>query len=106
MKKSLCIQLVLITAALAACNRPMYQQAPYDVDPYAYPGDAPDSSNACPIESADLPPDYYTWLSCFRPYGTVTVDPDIYGFYYHRYHGTIIRAGFGGFGSRGGSVHS
>jgi hypothetical protein len=108
MKKTVCIQLVLITAALAACNRPLYQQAPYgqdayDVDPYSYPADAPDSTNACPIESADLPPDYYTWLACFRPYGTITVQPDIYGFYYHRYHRAIIRSGFGG---RTGVVHS
>ena len=93
MKKTTCIQLVLITAALAACNRPMYQQEYY---PSGYPGDLPDSTNSCPIEYSQLPPDYYNWLYGFRPYGSVYVDPYINAYYLHRYRETVVRAGFGG----------
>jgi|SRR5579871_3139887 len=96
MKKTTCIHLVLITAALAACNRPMYQQEYYS--PEYYPGDLPDSTNACPIGYSQLPPDYYNWLYSFRPYGSYYVDPSInIDLYYgHRYRETVVRAGFGG----------
>jgi hypothetical protein len=98
MKKTACIKLVLITAALASCNKPMYQQE-YFSDPPYYPGDPPDSTNSCPVEYSQLPPDYYIWLNGFRPYGGFYVDPGInvyYNFYYRTYHRPgITRAGFG-----------
>jgi hypothetical protein len=95
MKKSTTIHLVLITAALAACNRPMYQQEYYS--PGYYPGDLPDSTNSCPIEGSDLPFDYYNWMYSFRPYGSYYVDPININIYYQRhYRGTVWRSGFGG----------
>jgi hypothetical protein len=96
MKKSTAIHLVLITAALAACNRPMYQQE-YQA-PAAYPGDLPDSTNSCPIESAYLPFDYYNWMYAFRPYGSYYVDPTININFYYPWHygGSVHRSGFGG----------
>ena len=95
MKKSTTIHLVLITAALAACNRPMYQQDYYT--PGYYPGDLPDSTNSCPIETTDLPFDYYNWMYAFRPYGSYYVDPININFYYQRhYRQTVARSGFGG----------
>jgi len=91
MKKSTTIHLVLITAALAACNRPMYQQE------YYYPGDLPDSTNSCPIECTNLPFDYYNWMYSFRPYGSYYVDPININIYYQRhYRTTVLRSGFGG----------
>jgi hypothetical protein len=95
MKKTACIQLVLITAALAACNRPMYQQEYYT--PGYYPGDPPDSTNACPIEYSQFPPDYYNWVYGFRPYGSFYFDPSVnINFYYYRhYRETVHRSGFG-----------
>ena len=96
MKKTTCIKLVLITAALAACNRPMYQQEYYS--PGYYPGDLPDSTNACPIEYSQLPPDYYNWLYGFRPYGGFYIDPYINVYYVHPRHGHVVRSGFGGGG--------
>ena len=96
MKKSTTIQLVLITAVLAACNKPMYQQEYYT--PGYYPGDEPDSTNSCPIEGSYLPPDYYNWMYGFRPYGSFYVDPGInINVYYQRhYRETVWRSGFGG----------
>ncbi|HLZ87896.1 MAG TPA: hypothetical protein VKQ52_11665 [Puia sp.] len=94
MKKTACIQLVLITAALAACNRPMYQQEYYS--PAYYPGDLPDSTNSCPIDYSPFPPDYYNWWYGFRPYGTVYVDPYVNVYYRHRHRETVRRSGFGG----------
>lgn len=95
MKKSTAIHLVLITAALAACNRPMYQQE-YEA-PANYPGDPPDSTNSCPIECTDLPLDYYNWMYAFRPFGSYYVDPGInINIYYQRhYRQTVWRSGFG-----------
>jgi hypothetical protein len=70
MKKSKKIQLVLITAALASCNRTLFPSQP---DPVYDPGyvQSPantdsvyaDSSNACPVDSAMYDgyyPYYYT----------------------------------------------
>jgi hypothetical protein len=79
MKKTGCIRLVLITAALAACNRPMYQQEYYT--PGYYPDDLPDSTNSCPIEYSNLPLDYYNWM---------------YGFRFYPYPMQAHRGGFGG----------
>jgi hypothetical protein len=104
MKKTTCIQLVLITAALASCNRPMYQREDYDdMD------DQPDSTNSCPLAESDLPPDFYTWSAGFPPYNLDYSDPfsiNFYldGYYFYRYPATIRRAGFGRIG--GGSGHS
>ncbi|GGB10646.1 hypothetical protein [Puia dinghuensis] len=87
MKKTSCIKLVLITAALAACNKPIYQQGSYLPD--YYPSDPPDSTNSCPIDYPqllpDFSPDYYTWLYGFRPY-------------HHHHRAGVSRAGFGGGG--------
>ncbi|HXB08749.1 MAG TPA: hypothetical protein VNW04_16575 [Puia sp.] len=94
MKKTTGIKLVLITAALAACNKPMYQQGYYS-DPVYYSGDQPDSTNSCPIEYSQLPPDYYNWLYGFRPYGGFYVNPSINFYYLRYYRGTVTRAGFG-----------
>ena len=100
MKKTTCIQLVLITAALAACNRPHYQDPPeYQEDvPQA---EAPDSTNSCPLMPDDLPPDYYTWYYGFQPNGMYYDDPlYLEGHYYYREHRhVIVRHGFGGTGS-------
>ncbi|MBS1663694.1 MAG: hypothetical protein JST68_21805 [Bacteroidetes bacterium] len=89
MKKTACIQLVLITAALAACNKPLYQQ-----DPVYYEGDAPDSTNSCPIADPYLyayQPDYFNWISAFRYYP------------YRSPHPIIVRAGFGHRPAKAGS---
>ena len=96
MKKSTTIHLVLITAFLAACNKPMYQQEYYT--PGYYPGNEPDSTNSCPIEGSDLPPDYYNWIYGFRPYGNFYFDPTLsINIYYQRhYRETVLRSGFGG----------
>jgi hypothetical protein len=103
MKKTNAIQLVLITAAMAACNRPLYQQRAegyedpgYSADasasvPTAGPGpggaadaDAPDSTNSCPVESSFLPPDYYDWYNGAGAFGSITVNFNINGYYtYH-----------------------
>jgi hypothetical protein len=105
MKKSTCIQLVLITAALAACNKPMYQQQDYDPG-YYEAGDPPDSTNSCPIELSAMPPDYYNWLYCFRPYGTITLEPNIIGFYAYQPLRHVTRAGFGVYGAKVGTAIS
>jgi hypothetical protein len=103
MLKTNAIQLVLITAAMAACNHPLYQRPAagyedpeYSTDasagsPTAGPGprgtvdaDAPDSTNSCPVESSWLPPDYYDWYNGSGPFGSVTVNFNINGYYaYH-----------------------
>lgn len=98
MKKTNCIKLVLITAALAGCDRPLYQQREY------YEGDPPDSSNSCPMELSDLPPDYYTWYSGLQPFNYYYGDGfNLGGYYFYRYHATVVRAGFGRVGSPGHS---
>ncbi len=106
MKKTRVIQLVLLTAALASCNRPLYQQSSRQ-DPRE--GDQPDSTNACPMTPDNLPPDYYAWYYSFRPYGIYSGDPywinGYYSFFVYRprrragatggFFGPIVRAGFG-----------
>ncbi len=108
MKKTNAINLVLITAAMAACNRPLYQQrsdgyedpgysagAPADAlatgpagrpTPGPGPADAAlrDSTNSCPVESSELPPDYYDWYNGMGPFGSFTIDFNINGFYAYR----------------------
>jgi len=128
MKKTTCIQLVLITAALAGCDRPLYQQGPdypgsYDPGPYyrgsagsdpqspydARRGDEPDSSNSCPMVQSQLPPDYYLWYSGLQPYEFYYGDGfSLNSYYAYRYPATIIREGFGRIGySKGGwGAHS
>jgi len=106
MKKTNYIQLVLITAALASCNRyfnqpdqPEYQEV--------YPqAEAPDSTNSCPLAPDDLPPDYYTWYYGFQPHGMYYDDPFyLEGYYYYRDHVRIIRHGFGRSSGPGHSGH-
>ena len=85
MKKTTCIQLVLITAALASCNRYFNQPGPPE----------------------NLPPDYYTWYYGFQPYGMYYDDPFyLEGYYYYRDHVRIVRYGFGRSGGSGHSGHS
>ena len=102
MKKTTCIQLVLITAALASCNRYFNQPDP----------PAPDSTNSCPLAPDNLPPDYYTWYYGFQPYGMYYDDPYyLEGFYDYRVQVRIVRYGFGivggsGHGGHGHSGHS
>ena len=101
MKKTNAINLVLITAAMAACNRPLYQQRSDGYDDPGYstgapagpltagPGagltaDAADSTNSCPVESSELPPDYYDWYNGMGAFGSFTVDFNINGFYAYR----------------------
>jgi hypothetical protein len=113
MKKTTCIQLVLITAALAGCDRPLYQQGSdypgaYNPGPY-YREDEPDSSNSCPLVQSQLPPDYYLWYSGLQPYDFYYGDWfSLDGYYAYRYPATIIREGFGriGYSKGGGSAHS
>jgi len=128
MKKTTCIQLVLITAALAGCDRPLYQQGsdypgapysrcyssgaydpgPYSSDPYSSPrGNEPDSSNSCPLEQSQLPPDYYLWYYGLQPFGFY-FGVGLEGYYAYRYPTTIVRAGFGrsGYAKFGGTGHS
>lgn len=115
MKKTTCIQLVLVTAALAGCDRYLYQQgcacSVYDAGPYSpgfYNGPAgarPDSSNSCPLVQSQLPPDYYIWYSGLRPSDYYYGDGfSLDGYYAYRYPATIVRAGFGniGYGRSGG----
>jgi hypothetical protein len=127
MKKTNCIQLVLITAALAGCDRPLYQQGPgypgsYDPgpeyrgsagsdpqSPYYSAGDEPDSTNSCPLVQSQLPPDYYLWYSGLRPGDFYFGDGfNLEGYYAYRYPATIVRAGFGniGYGKTGYGAHS
>lgn len=95
MKKTPYIRLVLITAALAACNRPLYQQA-------TPPPDDVDTTQACPIETSYLPPDYYIWYYGFRPYGNYYYDPFwLDNFYFYR-----SGRSRGGFGYGGKTVYS
>ena len=128
MKKTTCIRLVLITAALAGCDRPLYQQGPDypganasgsgapgssapssgapgasaagSFDPYDPPaGDEPDSNNSCPRVDSQLPPDYYLWYSGLRPWDYYYSDWfNLDGYYAYRYPATIVRAGFGKIG--------
>ena len=105
MKKTNAIQLVLITAAMAACNRPLYQQRPDGYEDPGYSADAPagtsagvpgpgprpgpgpadtagpDSTNSCPVESSALPPDYYDWYNGAGAFGSITVNFNINGYY-------------------------
>jgi hypothetical protein len=121
MKKTKCIQLVLITAALAGCDRPLYQQGsdyPVSNPPLSGPpgnprnlpaGDEPDSTNSCPLVDSQLPPDYYLWYSGLRPGDYYFGDWfNLDGYYAYRYPATIVRAGFGKIGSGrvGGTGHS
>ena len=100
MKKTTCIQLVLITAALASCDRPLYQQGEY----YEMGNTPPDSTNSCPMVQSDLPPDYYTWYSGLQPYDYYYGDGfSLNGYYFYRYPAVIVRAGFGRVGSPGHS---
>src|SRR5580704_3778916 len=111
MKKTNCIQLVLITAALAGCDRPLYQQGPgypgsYDSEPH---DPEPDSTNSCPLVQSQLPPDYYLWYSGLRPWDFYFGDGfNLEGYYAYRYPATIVRAGFGniGYGKIGYGAHS
>jgi hypothetical protein len=119
MKKTKCIQLVLITAALAGCDRPLYQQgpdypgsyypAPDAQSPYYSGGDEPDSSNSCPLVQSQLPPDYYLWYSGLRRWDFYFGDGfNLEGYYAYRYPATIVRAGFGNiaYGKVGVGAHS
>jgi len=106
MKKTRVIQLILITAALASCNRPLYQQ---DSRQDFLTGELPDSTNACPMTPDNLPPDYYAWYYSFRPYGSFFGDPywinGYYSFFVYGsrrrgganggFFGHVVRAGFG-----------
>ena len=118
MKKTHRIQLVLITAALAACDRPLYQQgsdyppAPGSDQTSAYyprMGDEPDSTNSCPLAQSQLPPDFYLWYDGLQPfdfyYGSGF---NLNGYYVYRAPATIARGGFGhiGHGRIGSSAHS
>jgi hypothetical protein len=114
MKKTTCIQLVLITAALAGCDRPFYQQGyptPYYPPAGAYESEPtqPDSTNSCPLAESQLPPDYYLWYAGLRPwdfyYGNLF---NLNGYYAYRHPATIVRAGFGKIASArvGGTGHS
>ncbi|HEV3411815.1 MAG TPA: hypothetical protein VG101_05015 [Puia sp.] len=118
MKKTNCIQLVLITAALAGCDKPLYQQGQdypgtYDPGPYSTSyipmGDQPDSGNSCPMVQSALPPDYYLWYSGLRPFDFYFGDGfNLGGYYAYRYPPTIIRTGFGrtGYAKTGSTAHS
>ena len=104
MKKTTYIQLVLITAALAGCDRPLYQ---HQQGPEA--GDRPDSSNSCPLVQSVLPPDYYIWYSGLRPFEYYYGDGfNLDGYYAYRYPLKVVRAGFGRTGNAriGSSAHS
>src|ERR1700743_473550 len=109
MKKTPYIQLVLITAVLAGCSRPLYQQ---DTPDYYYQdpmGDEPDSTNSCPLGQYDVPPDYYTWDAGFRPYGASSnggAPFGVFNYYSYRFSATIIRAGFGHGIHYGHAVHA
>jgi len=98
MKKTAVVHLVLITAALAACNKPMYQQEYYTQGYYA--GDPPDSTNSCPVEYDGYPPDYCNWFHGFRPYGSYYVDLNIIMAHRRALAGLrrspVHRSGFGG----------
>jgi hypothetical protein len=108
MKKSNAINLVLITAAIAACNRPLYQQRPDGYDDPGYstgapadaltagpvagvPSDAADSTNSCPVESSELPPDYYDWYNGTGAFGSFTVNFNINGYYAYRNPPPLVR---------------
>jgi hypothetical protein len=108
MKKTNAINLVLITAAMTACNRPLYQQRPDGYDDPGYstgapagpltagpdsraPADAADSTNSCPVESSELPPDYYDWYNGAGAFGSFTVNFNINGFYAYRNPLPLVR---------------
>ena len=125
MKKTTCIQLVLITAALAGCDRPLYlpgppfpgSSGPYAPRPYYPPAaygstipqtgisqtgtpqaDTPeqDSTNSCPLAETQLPPDYYLWYSGLRPWDFFYGNVfNLNGYYAYRHPAAIVRAGFG-----------
>lgn len=119
MKKTSCIHLVLITAALAGCDRPLYQQGGYNPyydnggnnnpsygnnNPSYGMGELPDNSNSCPLMDSDLPPDYYNWYAGLDPYDYYYGNGfSLEGYYYYRYPATIVRAGFGRIGTPGHS---
>ena len=95
MKKSNAINLVLITAAIAACNRPLYQQRPDGYDDPGYSTGSPadsltagpdsaDSTNSCPVESSALPPDYYDWYNGVGAFASFSFNVNINGFYAYR----------------------
>ena len=110
MKKTTYIQLVLITAALASCNRYFNQPEPPEYQEVYPQTEATDSTNSCPLAPDNLPPDYYTWYYGFQPYG-VYFDDAFYleGYYHYRDHVRIVRYGFGmvaGTGHGGHSVHA
>ena len=133
MKKTKGIQLVLITAALAGCDKPLYQQGPefngpvypqyesaanaspgYGTPPYGAAqadGPPPDSSNSCPMMQSQLPPDYYLWYDGLQPFNLNFSFGNWYpleGYYSYRYPATVIRYGFGrtGHAHVGFAVHS
>jgi len=81
MKKTNAIQLVLITAAMAACNSPLYQQRAEGYEDPGYSADAPDSTNSCPVESSCLPPDYYDWYNGPGAFGSFSLSFNINGYY-------------------------
>lgn len=90
MKKTPFIRLVLITAALSSCNRPMYQQQ--NMPEYESADSTNVSAEVCPLAWDDLPPDFYIWNYAFRPYGLFFGGPYRPDLYYsvvwsHRYHG-------------------
>jgi hypothetical protein len=92
MKKTPFIRMVLITAALASCNRPMYQQQQQYMPEYE-PADSTNASpESCPIAWDDLPPDFYIWNYSFRSYGMFFGGSYPQDLYYsvvraHRHHG-------------------
>jgi hypothetical protein len=117
MKKTNAIHLVLITAAMAACNRPLYQQRPDGYEDPGYstgasagaltagpaggtpggiadaglPADYADSTNSCPVESSALPPDYYDWYNGAGTFLSFNVDININGFYASRSPAPLVR---------------
>lgn len=98
MKKTPFIRLVLITAALASCNRPMYQQQQQNMPEYESADSTNVSPESCPITWDDLPPDFYIWNYSFRPYGFFFGGPYQSDLYYsvvlaHRHHGNYPLTG-------------
>jgi hypothetical protein len=108
MKKTKTIQLVLITAALASCNRPAYPTRPDESDPEYTPDSTyyeATADSACPFYYSYASPSYY-------PYYTGTYLPgwdfnfffDIQPTVYHRKGGVVRHIRYiprGGFGKLG-----
>ena len=103
MKKTNYIQLVLITAALASCNRYFNQPESPEYQEVYPQAEAPDSTNSCPVAPDNLPPDYYTWYYGFQPYGVYVDAFNLDGYYYYRDH--VVRSGFGRIGGYGHGGH-